>query len=1651
MAIQFARIEIVTRSSGGSACCKGAYNARTKVKDEKTNVTYNFSHKGDNVYHAILLPEYVNKKFSSVSEFMNLVEAYEKRKDSQLLKDIVLALPDDKELSLQDRINITHLLIEKRGWVKEGLGVQVDIHKPHDGEKNWHAHLLVTTRRFTEDGLGFGVKATDLNPEFKKGGNKAFVIPEPEQIHEDLRDIINDYFKMLGLDKRVDSISINPQEHIGPVRMRSVMNAAVARNEERKIAEVGHLSNGAAVLDKVTRNMSVFSSSDLKQAVKCIPDKEVQERLIEEALAGKSVINLFDTDGKKTNLYTTCEIRAEEEKIMRLASYVSAEKNVISLGGSKAVNIINKLISDEKGANNRFSDEQEKALSELLLGDGGVRILRGRAGSGKSYVLGQVCKVSRSVGVNVIGLAPTHKAKLELAKVGYEQNDTVKGMLFKLANGRFNLPKASLIVVDEAGMVGNDDYQELLRVAATRKCNVILSGDERQLSSVSRGGIFEVIAEKFGSSSVFDIKRQSSNWGKEVASCFAGGRVLEGLSILESNERIKWSGNIDKSMQELLSDWNSSKYDIGNRIILAVENKHVNALNAGARQYLKATGKLEGEEISVSGNYYMKGDRVLITGTNKELGVINGDLGEVLHASTDRFVMSISGGEKTIEFNPSEYDGFRHGYATTIFKAQGASIKDVHVFHDKFSGIRNSYVSLSRHIDELKLYTNRESTTDMKTLVSQLSRDFDKGSSLQYLTEEELRHRDNKAESRKTITGKLLGGVLNVLEKVTDKYIPKSEYYNYKEPVRANASVEKVIDNFALEEETTAISMEHKIAVGESGGNRISNVLSGAGSVNKPRLSAKERFYANADYVRNQKSRVDLKAEWDKEAEELRHHLKFKSEIVARDLLGEPNKRLSNGRELRYGEHGKIAVAICGEKAGYWHDFSSDKGGDLFDLVQHVRGGEFKTAAEYLRGVVGMKSTGNLRLVYDHNNSNQYIDHLKAKRLEEQIDKQKVKVTSDLLLRAKEINHKNVAYRYLREVRNISCELGGDIKTTGIYEKEAGKSFPALIAFARDEHGNVTGGQRLLLDGKSGSKAKVDVPKKSFGYISGSFVEISNPNWNLKNLSEQLLKSHETITIIAEGLETALSVKQALSEHSEKKGIENQVRILCSLGISNIKNYGAREGEKIIIAADNDGVDSITGKATLNAKALLEEKGAFVEIVKPDRQGDFNDLLKAGNSKLISSLFAPAIASHSAKTLQEYVSSRAKDAPIILDENDKANLAYIESKAIDQEAIINAWRRSELQGKIELDDMRKKLSLAEHNLGANSVVLDLAERYKININKGELLKDLTNNLSSNAEETCINYVLGQFAKAKAEASKIGEVYNIIKSEDGFLSEVKVGNKEQLTSILKERINLSQSGESKNILSSIKENLEANHKQGIIPYGELKNTLVSFGFDINKLNTELNKSVLAGREKHLQYVSLEMNELDKLGSKYDKDIWVRDLKDAKTYKEMKAYAQNILGLEAKKHLEPIFIKLESERLNAGNFWQFLNVVAKEQQAHIDIREKHRFAVRAIDRINGDLKYTLATTHACDIKSAVTTQKAVGLIGYAAKNNIVSEQKIRDDINGNNGDIRNIHRVIKFKCDAINEQKIESQKVKQQEIEKQNQHSKDMSRGRGGMSL
>ncbi len=72
----------------------------------------------------------------------------------------------------------------------------------------------------------------------------------------------------------------------------------------------------------------------------------------------------------------------------------------------------------------------------------------------------------------------------------------------------------------------------------------------------------------------------------------------------------------------------------------------------------------------------------------------------------------------------------------------------------------------------------------------------------------------------------------------------------------------------------------------------------------------------------------------------------------------------------------------------------------------------------------------------------------------------------------------------------------------------------------------------------------------------------------------------------------------------------SDVKILCSLGVSNIKNYLPIKGERVLIAADNDGPLSSSLLAITKAKEALEEKGAIVNIVMPKKAGDFNDVLR---------------------------------------------------------------------------------------------------------------------------------------------------------------------------------------------------------------------------------------------------------------------------------------------------------------------------------------------------------------------------------------------------------------------------------------------------------
>src|ERR1700722_17419378 len=133
MAIGYARLEYAKRSEGKNACAKSAYNSRGTVRFEGTKFkeaqSSDCSNKEKPASHEVILPEHIDKRFKNPEVLWNAAEQAEKRNDSQVCTEEVLALADDKEISLEDRIEMVRMWV-RENYTSKGFGVQVDIHQP---------------------------------------------------------------------------------------------------------------------------------------------------------------------------------------------------------------------------------------------------------------------------------------------------------------------------------------------------------------------------------------------------------------------------------------------------------------------------------------------------------------------------------------------------------------------------------------------------------------------------------------------------------------------------------------------------------------------------------------------------------------------------------------------------------------------------------------------------------------------------------------------------------------------------------------------------------------------------------------------------------------------------------------------------------------------------------------------------------------------------------------------------------------------------------------------------------------------------------------------------------------------------------------------------------------------------------------------------------------------------------------------------------------------------------------------------------------------------------------------------------------------------------------------------------------------------------
>jgi hypothetical protein len=366
--------------------------------------------------------------------------------------------------------------------------------------------------------------------------------------------------------------------------------------------------------------------------------------------------------------------------------------------------------------------DQQAMVRDLCQGGQGVALVVGRAGTGKTFALGIARHAWQLDGYQLLAAAPTGIATLSLQGEGFEDVATCDRLLGDLDRGQEHLDARTVLVVDEAGMVGSCKLDRLLEHAQHARAKVVLVGDDRQLAPIDAGGGFRALRLRLGASELVENRRQHQAWEREALDLIRSGLVEEAVAAYQAHDRVVAADSKPAATLALLQDWwaayQEAEQDPAQEVIvLAARRTEVDRLNTACQELLAAQGRLGSERLQVEDRQLAVGDRV-VCGHNAiaKLGVANGSRGTItaLDPEARTLTMRLDGADDREVTLPRSYlDGrgrSEHNrrvdlaYATTGHRAQGLTRGRALVRLTGSEDVNWLYVQLSRARQDTRLY-----------------------------------------------------------------------------------------------------------------------------------------------------------------------------------------------------------------------------------------------------------------------------------------------------------------------------------------------------------------------------------------------------------------------------------------------------------------------------------------------------------------------------------------------------------------------------------------------------------------------------------------------------------------------------------------------------------------------------------------------------------------------------------------------------------------------------------------------------------------------------------------------------------------------------------------------------------------------------------
>ncbi len=213
MAIFYLQISSVNRGAGRRSTAAAAYRAGERLRDERSGELHNYSRRRDVLHTEIFLPQQFGAAEAAWARnrerLWNTAEHAEKRHNARVAREFQVNLP--AELPPLARLALARSFareLSERYHVAIDLAVHAP--RPQGDPRNFHAHLLATTREVTPAGLG-AKAGLDMAARERRQRELPDHRQEFIQVRERWAALANTALREANVDARIDHRSLAAQ------------------------------------------------------------------------------------------------------------------------------------------------------------------------------------------------------------------------------------------------------------------------------------------------------------------------------------------------------------------------------------------------------------------------------------------------------------------------------------------------------------------------------------------------------------------------------------------------------------------------------------------------------------------------------------------------------------------------------------------------------------------------------------------------------------------------------------------------------------------------------------------------------------------------------------------------------------------------------------------------------------------------------------------------------------------------------------------------------------------------------------------------------------------------------------------------------------------------------------------------------------------------------------------------------------------------------------------------------------------------------------------------------------------------------------------------------------------------------------------------